>query len=501
MKLFTAAFATESCDLTPVPTDKDVWSVTRPNDGSAETNFSRALQVFRDKANQYNWDIAESICALAYPPGGRIVRQVYEDLRTTLLEDLQAAMPVDAVLLQLHGAAMAYGYNDCEGDLLKHIRAIVGSSVPIGVELDPHCHITDLMMGNATVIVCYKTFYHTDMSERAGELFDMVARTLAGDVKPVMSLFDCRMIETDAFDEAFEPMKSFLAEVYQQEKNPDVLSISPVHGYPLADLPEMGSKMLVVTNNDIALAQRLAENLGQSFFNLRGQVKRPLYSMDNALSIVEEKLAEGESQIVLSECNDSGGYGFPTDGTVLLNKLLDRGITNFAVGCLWDPMAVSLCHQVGMGVTLSMRIGGKAAPMSGVPVDCEVTIQRLYQAINMPVWGGGVVTCDAAVVSSGKKEFLLTSKRILGTGIEPFTAVDMDIHNKQVLLLKFSYGQPEKQTTQRTVLNVADGCLDYKTLPFTHIQRPKWPWDKKPFEQFAETENVPTASHDGGVPC
>ena len=52
------------------------------------------------------------------PPAGPTVRRVWEDFRDEILQDLRRAMPVDGVLLNLHGAMVADGYDDCEGDIL-----------------------------------------------------------------------------------------------------------------------------------------------------------------------------------------------------------------------------------------------------------------------------------------------------------------------------------------------------------------------------------------------
>ena len=175
MKLFTASLYTESCDLTPIPTTQDDWLVTRPENRTKKTEYSDLVDLFREMADVKGWEVAESISALAFPPGGRTVRTVYENLRDTIITDLKKAMPVDAVLLQLHGAAMAHGYDDCEGDLLEHIRVIVGPDIPIGVELDPHCHMSDKMVDNATAILLYKTLRHTDRKEQAIELFNLIA--------------------------------------------------------------------------------------------------------------------------------------------------------------------------------------------------------------------------------------------------------------------------------------------------------------------------------------
>ena len=65
-------------------------------------------------------------------PNGIVTRAAYEGLRDALLADLRAALPVDMVLLGMHGAMVADGYDDCEGDLLARVRAIVGPDVVIG---------------------------------------------------------------------------------------------------------------------------------------------------------------------------------------------------------------------------------------------------------------------------------------------------------------------------------------------------------------------------------
>ena len=94
------------------------------------------------------WEVAESLIANA-EPAGKTLRKVYEGFRDEILADLKAALPVDAVLLDLHGAMVADGYDDCEGDLIAAVRQVVGADVPIGVELDLHCHISRQWSSNA----------------------------------------------------------------------------------------------------------------------------------------------------------------------------------------------------------------------------------------------------------------------------------------------------------------------------------------------------------------
>jgi microcystin degradation protein MlrC len=103
-------------------------------------------------------------------------------------------MPLDGALLGLHGAMVAQGYDDGEGDVIERVRAIVGPKCVIGVELDPHCHLTVKRVKLSDVVILYKEYPHTDVVERAEEVLDIVLRTIRGQVRPVMSIYDCRQI-------------------------------------------------------------------------------------------------------------------------------------------------------------------------------------------------------------------------------------------------------------------------------------------------------------------
>ena len=76
-------------------------------------------------------------------PGGPLTDECYDTLRRDLLAALEAVVPVDAVLLALHGAAVSETVHDIEGDLLAAGRSLVGPDVPIVATLDLHAHVTD----------------------------------------------------------------------------------------------------------------------------------------------------------------------------------------------------------------------------------------------------------------------------------------------------------------------------------------------------------------------
>ena len=174
MKVFIAGIDTETNTFAALPTGYLTFSDGFLAHGDAtkrEPNYcSSQLIVWRQLAEECGWQVTESICAVA-EPGGLVVRAAYERLRDELLTDLERNLPFDIVILALHGAMVAEGYDDCEGDLLGHVRRIVGSKAIVGAELDLHCHLTESMMRHATVLLTYKEYPHVDIAERAEDLF------------------------------------------------------------------------------------------------------------------------------------------------------------------------------------------------------------------------------------------------------------------------------------------------------------------------------------------
>src|SRR5690606_31853754 len=177
--------------------------------------------------------------------------------------------PVDGVVLGLHGAMVAQGYEDCEGDLLSRVRTIVGPDVLVCAELDPHSHLTAKRAEAADFFVHFKEFPHTDFVDRARDLWAIAVRALKGEVRPVMSIFDCRMI--DVFPTSKQPMRGFVDRLSTLEaSHAGLLSLSVVHGFMAGDVPEMGTKIVAVTDNDPAMGAALAEELGRELYAMRG---------------------------------------------------------------------------------------------------------------------------------------------------------------------------------------------------------------------------------------
>ena len=435
MRIFTAAFATETNTFSPICIDRRAFeaSLYAPPGMHPETPTlcSAPITVGRRVAAQKGWDLIEGTAAWA-DPAGLVNRRTYEDLRDEILDQLRAAMPVDAVVLGLHGAMVADGYEDTEGDLLSRVREIVGPDILVCAELDPHSHLTEKRVAAADFFVYFKEFPHTDFVDRAEDLWRIAVDTLEGRVKPAMSVFDCRMI--DVFPTSREPMRSFVDKIMAMEKSDaDILSISVIHGFMAGDVPEMGTKLLVVTNSKPDKGSAIARALGLELFSKRGTFIMPQIDEKQAVS---QAMAATSGPVVIADLWDNPGGGTAGDATVILRELLDRGATDTAIGTIWDPMAVQICMAAGEGAEIPLRFGAKSAPGTGNPIDGLVKIISLVASAEMRFGESFAPFGDAAHIQLDGIDIILNSTRAQSFDPSLFSVMGIDPTLKKILVIK-----------------------------------------------------------------
>ena len=484
MKIFAATLMTETNTFAPVPTgrgDFEIYGIHR-SDGSRRDpgGFGALLAELHRLAAADGHQVAESLCAFAQP-SGRTLRAVYEDFREQILEDLRAALPVGMVQLYLHGAMVAQDYDDCEGDLLRHVRQIVGPQVPIGVELDLHCHFTEQMRQCADVIICYKEYPHTDLLERAGELYRICLDQATGKIRPVTGVYDTRMV--GLWHTTSEPMAAFVRRMQSLEGRDGVLSVSLGHGFPWGDVADCGARVWVITDNDAEKASALAAQLGREFWDLRMRTIAENLSIADAL----ERVRRGTARpVVLADTGDNPGGGAMSDSSFVLRALLDAGIANAASGLYWDLGAVHLCKSAGVGATLDLRIGGKCGPLSGNPVDLQVKVKAIRE--NHFQLGLGLQHPLGTVVwvqGGNGLDLLLNTVRCQVFNPEVFTSLGIDLSGKALIAVKSSqhFHQGFAPIAGEVIYLATPGATakDFAAIPYRVRSPDYWPRLSDPF--------------------
>jgi microcystin degradation protein MlrC len=518
-KIFTALCGTETNSYSPIPTSIDLFSSSLMVHGGAPWSsteqshlFALPLGVWRRRAEAVGWEVVEGMAAFACP-AGETTAQAFAELRDEILNDLRRALPVDAVLLNLHGAMVAEGAPDAEGQLLREVRSMVGPDVPLLAELDLHGHLTESKLAAADVLIFYKEYPHTcvrvltprhlgpyprlpprairrDVEDRAHELFNIAERMVDNGLVPTMARHDCRML--GLYPTTREPLRSFVARMKDDyEKRPGVLSVSLVHGFPWSDSPEVGTFALAVTEADEALASRIALEMGDWVWANRKEILLPSVAPDVAIEAIVCAPPAGElGPLVLADTADNAGGGAASDSTFLLHSLLERlpESGSVAVSPLWDPSTVDLAFAAGLGATFDVRIGGKLGPASGPPLDARVTVKGLRRNAQQPFGSAIDDLGDVAWLRIGDADddaaaldVICNSKRTQAFHPDCFAQAGLDPNRRRALIVKsaqhFNAGFGTMAREVMWVATPGSVSVDFAAIYRQHkrVSRTMWP--------------------------
>jgi len=423
-----------------------------------------AAQRWSSLARRDGYAFMPSVFALAHP-SGPTVQSVYEGFRNEIAADLRAAGQVDVVLLYLHGAMVTTEGVSCEVDLVRHVRSIVGPDAVIGVELDPHCHLSRELVDEADAIVLMKQYPHDDFVERAEELYDICTAARRGEVHPRSAIFDCRMV--GFYPTTSEPMLGLIEAMREAERMPKILSVGLAHGFPWGDRAANGSRVLVVADDAPDLAETVAAQIGHAFYAFRQKLLPRLPSIDAALDAAQV----GPGLCVLADMGDNPGGGAPGDNTALLRRMLDRGLRNAAIGGFWDPMVARLCLEAGIGATLDFRIGGKTGHASGDPLDVRGVVRNYVEDHQQVGLGGSICPLGlSAWIEADGIDIVVTSIRVQTFDPTLFTGLGVDLSTRNIVAVKSSqHFHSRFQPIAETILWVATpGALnmDFATIDY-----------------------------------
>ena len=487
MRVFIACLGTETNTFSSLPTGEQTYRDTAVFDGDATRHapnpFSLPLHIWRERAEAEGHEVVEGLCAFAQP-AGRTIRRVYEGYRDRILEQAEAALPLDLVLVNMHGAMVAEGYDDCEGDLLAGLRAVVGPDAVIGGELDLHCHITPLMLGAATALVTYKEYPHIDIGERAEDLFRLCHDAAHGRTRPVMAAHDCRMISM--WRTTDEPMRTFVNRMKVREGSDGILAVSFGHGFPWGDVAEVGAKTLVVADGDEGKAAALAADLGARLWAMREETRPTAVGIDEA---IDRALAVDGGPVVLADVSDNAGGGAPSDSTFILERLIARGVGDVASGLYWDPVAVRFCMEAGEGATLSLRDRRQVRPGLGQPGGPDgYSRAHRHRCRSRPSAGsatGSAMRCGCARKAASTSCSTRCARRS-SIPLRSPPSGSIPAGKKIVVVKSTQHFHAGFAPIAKEILYVAaPGAIapDFAAIPYTKLAKPYWPRVEDPWAE------------------
>lgn len=371
---------------------------------------------FLDAAERLPFEPVPLLWTFAYP-SGVIERAAYEALKAEFFDRLDQAErqggPVDGVLLDLHGAMVVEGIDDGDGDFIAAVRARIGPHRPIAVTFDLHGNHGPRRVREANMIVGFDTYPHVDMAERGREAAALLVRTLRGEARPAMALVQLPLFwGLRCQVTAHPPMDEVLRQVHALERRPGILSATVSTGFPWADVPDMGSSVIVVADGDPALARAAANELASWIWERRATWRQTPLALRDALAAGE---AAGKFPIVLADHVDNTGGGAPGDSTEMLQTFIDLGLPDAILLYMVDLQAVAAAHAAGAGARLRLAVGGKSDPVQGPPVEAEFEVVAISDgkfAYDGPMYAGLTGSLGpAAWLRTGGVSVVVVSKR------------------------------------------------------------------------------------------
>ena len=439
------------------------------------------LNGMLDAGQELGVEIVPTFAANAHP-SGTIATAAFAALRATLLAELRAAMPVDAVVLALHGAGSAEGVDDIEGAILADVRALVGDATPLVATLDLHCHMTDQMLASADALLHVHHYPHTDGYERGVEALHLAVQMVRGAVRPVMELVRLPMMLAPVTTD-LGPALTITERCWAWEREEGVIDCAFVHGYPHTDVPMICTSVLVTTDNERALARRVALDVANAIWEMREEF---LSNLPAPADAIQQALNAPERPVVVAEVSDNPGGGAPGDSTHLLRALLAADAPDTAFGFVYDPETAQQAHAAGPGATIQARLGGKTDPtLLGLPIEVNAYVKCVSDGrfITQSRMGRGALRDmgKMARLVVGNVDVIVGSESAQTIDAELFLLHGIDVTRYKVVALKSQnhFRAGFEGLAKHIIRSDAPGWTtsNLHDLPFQRIKRPIWPLD------------------------
>ena len=295
--------------------------------------------------------------------GGRVTAEALESFEASLISGLEANLPLDGVLLSMHGASASEVIDDLEGYLLAAARRVVGKDTPIVVTLDHHANITQQIVESVDGLIGYQLLPH-DPYETGLRGAQMLRAIIRGEIQPKIGWRKIPMLapadrgKTDEY-----PMQAWFGLAREMERRAGVVSVSNFPVQPWLDVPELGWSVVAVADGDSQAADALAAELAQKAWELRDEFwKVRRVSPQEAIRSAVQAPA---GPVIICDASDSVLSGVPGDSTCLLEEMLRQQMPCMALLPMVDPQVVEQAIAAGQGAEIEAGIGGKLDPVFG----------------------------------------------------------------------------------------------------------------------------------------
>jgi microcystin degradation protein MlrC len=466
-RVLTAGIRHESNSFTPYLTTEEDFTVLR----GSEVTEGRAWAIFLEEEGV---EVIPTLHAVS-GPSGVVSKEAYESFRDEILTAFRSAGPVDGIFLDMHGALHVEDYADAQADFIQQIREIVGEEVVVAASFDLHGNISQEFMAGLNILSALRTAPHVDGEETRLRTVKLLAEALNGHLLPQIAHINLPiLIPGEKGITSVEPVKSFYDRLPEIAKMEGLMDASIFVGMPWTDVARAGMSVQVVAQDAKHLleAQEQAEELANAIWeehqNLHFDVETA--TIDNAIKMA---LESKDSTVFITDSGDNITAGAAGDGTLVLERLLAHHVTDAVLAGIYDPEAVELCIDAGVGAEVELTIGGKIDYVFSKPLSVTGTVLRLPRGEPDSERADVVLQVDGVIV------VLLCSHRAF-TDPTHFHDVEIDPLAYKIVVVKEGYlFQGLRDIAPRAIMALTPGFANQtlETMEYNQVRRPIFPLD------------------------
>ena len=493
MKIGVAGIVQESNTFAPAPsTLKDFAIETGLAVLSASRGTNTEMGGFLEGLEALGIEAAPLISTWAVS-AGPVEDSAFESLASLLLQQIEKDR-CDGLLLALHGAWLTTSRPSADAELVKRLRAVIGSDMPLVVTVDSHANVTPALLEHIQGLVGYRTYPHVDMAETGRKAAKLLHKIITENLHPRLYWLPIPLLappQSATTDQP--PIKDILNRLDRELPGDIVLSSSLFYVQPWLDMKAVNSSLVVVSRSASKEVAATLRNVAEELWARRGELNVDWTSPDDLVAAV---LKEKSRPVIVSEAFDGTSGGAPGDNPGLLSVLLPHRDELSACLFMVDPEAAQRAFEAGLGGNFHGQLGAHADKRFGSPVTVQARVLNLSDGefvLKGPVFTGRKVTMGPTavlqiggikVVAGSRPVFVIDPELYRSQGIEPEQQDIVAV--KSPTLFRPGYASMLKRILHLDMPGVCRGNLP--KMPFAAIQRPIWPLDD--FAWSAEEQAV-----------
>jgi microcystin degradation protein MlrC len=375
-------------------------------------------------------------------PSAHVTRDAYERIAAMLVEDLHNCGGVDAVYLDLHGAMVAEHVDDADGELLRRVREVVGPRTTVVASLDFHANVSQLMVDQASALVAYRTYPHTDMSESGGRalrvIHDLHANATASCNSSLQQL--PFLIPLTSQCTLVEPLASLMEETTNLERSP-IVAMNFTPGFPAADVADCGPAVFAYSHDAVSAA-RAVDHLASRVAASESEFALEIYSISAALRETTRMPHVRGRPMILADTQDNPGGGGTADTTSLLKALIASHSRRVLAGIFCDAAAAARAHAAGVGSHIDIALGARSGIADETPIQARFEVAALgdgrFTATGPFYLGARMNLGPMALLRLGDVHIVVASRKQQAADQAMFRHLGVEPRDFAVLVLKSS---------------------------------------------------------------